>query len=146
MRRRKSHGLFTNLRTGSGSLLYNNSGKSRAAAQRSRDRRKAEDDAPRLIDVLPGLRSAKLAVTELVANGATKYIKHIVVARSPVLFIIPCGDPVCQDGGHDITSELMSAFRKRLATASGESACTGTTGTAECRRSIQYTLTAEYAS
>jgi hypothetical protein len=93
---------------------------------------------------LPLLRSARLEIVENVTNGTTKYAKHIVVARSPVLFIIPCGDPTCKDGGHDITTEVMHAFRRHLQSAVGESACGGTTGSAQCRRSIQFTLTAEY--
>ena len=94
---------------------------------------------------LPLLRSARIEIVENVANGSTKYSKHVVVARSPVLFIIPCGDPACKDGGHDITSEVMRAFRQHLASAVGESACGGTTGSAQCRRSIQFTVTAQYA-
>jgi hypothetical protein len=124
--------------------LYNNS-KSREAAERSRERRKAQDDAPRLAAELPLLRSARIEIVENVANGNTKYVKHVVVARSPVLFIIPCGDPTCKDGGHDITGEVMRAFRRQLASAVGESACGGTTGSAQCRRSIQFTLSAAYA-
>lgn len=103
----------------------------------------AEDDAPRLAAAFPWLRSARIEIAEQVPNGGSRYIKHIVVARSPALFIIPCGDPLCEDGGHNITAVLMDAFRKRLATASGESYCEGTTGSASCRRSIQFVLTAE---
>jgi hypothetical protein len=95
---------------------------------------------------LPLLRSAKIVVVENSSNGSTKYVKHVVVARSPVLFIIPCGDPACQDGGHDITSEVMHAFRRQLVSAEGESACGGTTGSVPCRHNIQFTLSAEYAS
>jgi hypothetical protein len=123
------------------SNLYNGS-KSRAAAERSRERRKAEDDAPRLAAEFPLLRVARI---EIVDSGGTKYARHVVVARSPALFIIPCGDPACKDGGHDITNEVMHAFRVRLETAVGESSCGGTVGSAQCRRSIQFTLTAEYA-
>jgi hypothetical protein len=94
---------------------------------------------------LPLLRSARIEIVENVANGSTKYTKHVVVARSPVLFIIPCGDPACKDGGHDITNEVMRAFRQHLKSAVGESSCGGTTGSAQCRRSIQFTVTAEYA-
>lgn len=123
--------------------MYNNSTKARAAAQRSKERRLAEDDAPRLAAAFPWLRSARIEITEQVPNGITRYTKHIVVARSPALFIIPCGDALCQDGGHDITAVIMDAFRKRLASAEGESSCVGTTGTAQCGRSIQFVLTAE---
>jgi hypothetical protein len=90
----------------------------------------------------PLLRTARI---EIVDSGSTKYARHVVVARSPALFIVPCGDPACKDGGHDITHEVMDAFRRRLETATGESSCGGTTGSAQCRRSIQFTLTAGYA-
>ncbi|MDB4975623.1 MAG: hypothetical protein JWN48_3964 [Myxococcaceae bacterium] len=125
--------------------MYGNSSKSHAAAQRSLDRRKSEDDAPRLAAEIPTLRSAKIQVTELVPTGSTKHVKHVIVARAPALFIIPCGDSTCQDGGHDITPYLMSAFRRKLTTFEGEDSCGGTSGSAQCSRSIRYTLNAEYA-
>lgn len=127
-----------------GTHLYNNS-KSRLAAERSRERRKAEDDAPRLTAEVPLLRSARIEIVDNSANGSNKYSKHVVVARSPALFIVPCSDPACRDGDHDITSEVMHAFRQQLESLVGESSCRGMTGSAECRRSIQFTLTAEYA-
>lgn len=125
--------------------MYANSFKSHAAAQRSADRRKSEDDAPRLASEVPTLRSAKILVTELVPTGSTKHVKHVVVARAPALFVIPCGDPTCQDGGHDITGDLMYALRRRLTTAEGEDGCQGMSGSAQCGRSIKYQLIAEYA-
>ncbi|MDB4986315.1 MAG: hypothetical protein JWN04_1493 [Myxococcaceae bacterium] len=126
--------------------MYGNSSKSHAAAQRSLERRKSEDDAPRLATEIPSLRSAKIQVTELVPTGSTKHVKHVIVARAPALFIIPCGDATCQDGGHDITPYLMSAFRRRQTTFEGESGCGGTSGSAQCSRSIRYQLIAEYAA
>lgn len=125
--------------------MYANSFKSREAALRSVERRKIEDDAPRLAAEVPLLRSARIQVTEQVPTGSTKHVKLVVVARAPALFIIPCGDQTCKDGGHDITAALMSAFRMRQTAAEGEDACGGTVGTASCSRSIRYQLTAEYA-
>jgi hypothetical protein len=125
--------------------MRGNSFKFHAAAKRSTERRKTEDDAPRLAAEVPTLRSARITVIEQVPTGSTKHVKLVVVARAPALFIIPCGDPSCQDGGHDITSHLMSAFRRRLTTAEGEDSCGGMSGTAQCGRSISYQLTAEYA-
>jgi hypothetical protein len=125
--------------------MYGNSSKSHAAAQRSLERRKSEDEAPRLATEVPALRSARIEIVEQVPTGSTKHVKLVVVARAPALFLIPCGDATCQDGGHDITAQLMSAFRRRLTTAKGEDSCGGMSGTAQCGRSIQYTVTAEYA-
>jgi hypothetical protein len=124
--------------------MHANSFKFHAAARRSVERRKTEDDAPRLAAEVPRLRSARIQVTEQVPTGSSKHVKHVVVARAPALFIIPCGDASCQDGGHDITAHLMSAFRRLQTTAEGEDACGGMSGTAQCGRSIRYQLTAEY--
>lgn len=104
----------------------------------------AEDDAPRLAAAFPALRSARIEIVEQVPNGSTRFVKHIVVARSPALFIIPCGDADCKDGGHNITAVIMSAFQRRQTSATGDNHCEGTTGTASCRRSIHFVLTAEY--
>ena len=97
-----------------------------------------------MAEKIPLLRCAKIEIIEHVANGSTRYIKR-VAERSPALFVIPCGDAKCQDGGHDITAELMHWLHQRLLTASGEHRCAGMTGSAECLRRIQFTLTAEYA-
>jgi hypothetical protein len=126
--------------------MYANSSKFHAAAQRAIERRKSEDDAPRLVAEVPSLRSARILIIEQVPTGSTRHTKHVVVARAPALFVIPCGDTTCQDGGHDITSQVMSAFRRRLLTAQGEDACGGMSGSAPCGRSIRFELTAEYAS
>jgi hypothetical protein len=125
--------------------MYANSSKSYAAAQRRIERRKSEDDAPRLANEVPSLRSARILVIEQVPTGSTRHVKHVVVARAPALFVIPCGDPTCQEGGHDITHALMSAFRRRQTQADGEDGCGGMSGTAQCGRSIRWELTAEYA-
>ncbi len=118
----------------------------RAAAQRSAERRKREDEAPRLSAQVPALTSMRIEVVERVPNGTTKYVKLVVVARAPALFVMPCGDPACQDGGHDITTAVMSALRSRREDYAGESACGGMTGTAPCTRTIDYCIRAEYAA
>jgi hypothetical protein len=126
--------------------MHAKSFKSTAAAKRSLERREAEDDAPRLTSSVPSLRSARIQITELTPTGSTNYIKHVIVARAPALFLVPCGDSSCQDGGHDITPSIMSAFRRQLLSFEGEDSCPGTCGTASCGRSIRYQLTAEYTA
>jgi hypothetical protein len=120
--------------------------KFQAAAQRSAERRKREDEAPRLSAEVPMLTSVRIEVVEKVPNGTTKHVKLIVVARAPALFVIACGDHTCQDGGHDITSYVMSALRSQRAHFEGESACSGMTGSAPCARTITYQVSAEYAA
>jgi hypothetical protein len=125
--------------------MYGNSSKAHAAAQRSQERRKTEDDAPRLAAEVPRLRTARIQVIEQVPTNTNRYVKHVIVARAPALFVIPCGDASCHDGGHDITRDLMSAFRRHLTTHTGNHECEGMSGSAPCGRSIRYELSAEYA-
>jgi hypothetical protein len=126
--------------------MYDHSSRSRAAAQRSAERRRREDDAPRLSTEVPALASVRIEVTEKVPNGTSKHVKLVVVARAPALFVIPCGDRTCQDGGHDITHEVMFGLRSQRAQLTGESTCSGMTGTAPCTRTISYLVSAEYTS
>ena len=69
----------------------------------------------------------------------------MVVARAPALFILPCGDGSCQDGGYDITRTLMAALRRQLTSCEGNDTCSGMSGSTQCGRSITYQLSAEYA-
>jgi hypothetical protein len=116
------------------------------AAQRSADRRQREDDSPRLKAEIPTLATLKVAVVEEQSGVNSKHIKHVVVASAPALFVFPCGDEVCVDGGHDVTSEIMRVLRSKIAHATGESKCEGMTGSAPCARHITYELTATYGA
>jgi hypothetical protein len=118
--------------------------RSAQAAQRSADRRQREDDAPRLQTQIPALATLKIAVVEEQAGASSKHIKHVVVARAPALFVFPCGDDVCVEGGHDVTSEIMHVLRGKATQATGNSKCGGMTGSAPCARRITYELTATY--
>jgi len=94
--------------------------------------------------LVPKLASLQIAVCEEHAGGSSKHLKHVVVDRAPALFIIPCGDSNCLDGGHDLTNEIMSSLRSHTASAAGDSGCGGMTGSAPCARRIHYDLTAVY--
>jgi hypothetical protein len=126
--------------------MYANSSKFNAATQRAVERRRIEDDAPRLAAEVPALRSARILIVEQVPTGSTRHTRHVIVSRAPALFIVPCGDPSCLEGGHDITAHVMSAFRRRLSKAEGEDGCGGSCGSAPCGRSIRFELSAEYAA
>lgn len=125
--------------------MYDRS-RSRAAAQRSAERRQREDDAPRLSAQVPALTSARIEVVEKVPNGTTRYVKQIVVARAPALFVLACGDHDCQDGGHDITHHVIAALRSQQTHFESTSTCEGMTGTAPCARSVTYRLSATYSA
>ena len=90
-------------------------GKQSAAAQRAAERREREDSAPRLAAQVPDLVSLRLEIEERSSSAATqpKYLRRIVVASAPALFFIPCADPHCIDGGHDVTWPVMQSLQSR---------------------------------
>ena len=119
-----------------------------ATAQRFAERRQREDSAPRLSSEVPALLSLCLEIEE--SSDATtvsrpKHLRRIVVERAPALFLVPCGDPRCTDGGHDVTSAIMNALQKRQTTFSGEDKCNGYLGTSPCTRILRYDATAQYS-
>jgi hypothetical protein len=118
------------------------------AAQRFAERRRREDAAPRLRTEVPGLVSLNLELTEQGAEttAAMKHLRRVVVESAPALFEIPCLDPACLDGGHDLTHSIMRALRARASTFEGEDACHGSVRTAACGRVLRYAVVATYRS
>jgi hypothetical protein len=116
-------------------------------AQRFAERRRREDEAPRLTTVIPGLESLKLEIRES-RSGAqiidVSHVRRIVVERAPALFEFTCQDSSCKDGGHDLTSEVMRALTQRLDRFEGEDSCHGQVGTAECQRVMNFVGLATY--
>lgn len=74
-----------------------------------------------------------------------KYIRLIVVTSAPALFLVPCGDSNCVDGGHDVTSIVMSALREHKTHFAGMDECRGSVGTSLCSRVLHFEATARYA-
>jgi hypothetical protein len=125
-------------------FMYGNAKNARAAAQRSAEHRKNEDESPRLSAGAPGLASLRIEVTQRGLGGTTKHTKLVVVERAPALFVIACAQPACREGGHDITREVMYALARRCEEYSGESSCGGTTGNAPCSETLTYRMIAEF--
>jgi hypothetical protein len=122
-------------------------GKQSAAAQRAAERRERENSAPRLSEEIPELVGLKLEIEErsgAASASAPKYIRRVQVASAPALFLIPCGDPSCKDGGHDVTHAVMHALRQRRTEFNGTDGCNGSLGTASCGRVLSYEGIAEY--
>lgn len=67
------------------------------------------------------------------------YIRRIMTAHAPALFLLPCGDSSCKDGEHDITSQVLSALRDGKSRFEGHDLCMGHTGAAQCRRELIFT-------
>lgn len=118
------------------------------ASQRSAERRQREDRAPRLLKEVPALESLKLELEELRQGASvpeTVHVKHVAVAHAPALFDLPCLDPTCSGGGHDVTNVVLTALRARSATFQGEHACQGMTRTAACNRVLRFVGIATYS-
>lgn len=117
------------------------------AARRSRERREREDAAGRLHDLIPGLSSLALELREERGGDlVVKYVRHVVLERAPALFDIPCSDPACKDGGHDVTAPILRALRAATPRFEGEHSCEGNVGRGECRRVLHYVGIAVFTS
>ncbi|HEX4341156.1 MAG TPA: hypothetical protein VH062_34845 [Polyangiaceae bacterium] len=117
------------------------------AAERYAERRRREEEAPRLSTVAPTLESLKLEIEEHRAGGTLSeaaHVRRIVVERAPALFVLPCHDAACKGGGHDITHEVLRSLREKQVSFTGENPCNGSVGSAECRRVLKYTAIATY--
>jgi hypothetical protein len=120
-------------------------GQERPVARTERWQR--EDEANRLSTEIEHLSALKIIIEEwrgdLHISGA-RYTKHVIVSRAPARFEVPCGEPRCQDGGHDITYDLMRGLRDRKASIEDSSACRGAVGDRLCDRVLRFTAFATY--
>jgi hypothetical protein len=126
--------------------MYNHR-KQSIAAQRFAERREREDKAPRLRDEIPSLLRLDLAIEERAPAETVsrpRHVRRIVVERAPALFLVPCGDPRCEEGGHDVTIDIMRALRSGRRSFEGQDECRGSVGTARCERVLCFEATAEY--
>lgn len=117
------------------------------AAARFAERRRREDDAQRLRDVVRSLDTLRLDVEERRSSAQTadvKYTRHIVVDRAPALFVLPCTDRSCEDGDYDITHEILYGLAHGETRIEGEERCHGRSGSGECGRVIHYLAVATY--
>lgn len=121
----------------------------REAAERFAERRRREDDAPRLSQIAPTLATLSLEIQERRAGystGESAHIRRIVVENAPALFVLPCRDPACKDGGHDITDFVTRGLRAKLTRFENEDACMGNVGSSTCQRVMHVVASATYES
>lgn len=121
----------------------------REGAQRFAERRKREDDAPRLHDEVPRLKTLRLEVEErrgTATLGESKHVRHIIVDRAPALFVLPCGDSLCKEGGHDVTGPLLDGLKRGQEEFAVEDTCYGQLGTTTCERIVKVVVRATYGS
>jgi hypothetical protein len=117
------------------------------AALRFAERRRREDAAPRLREVVPALATLRLEIDEsrgTAGSGDPKHVRLVVVDTAPALFHVPCGDHACRDGGHDMTDQVLRALKLGDARVELEDACQGSVGTAGCGAVMHLVLRATY--
>ena len=117
------------------------------AAERFAERRRQEDASPRLREVVPDLVACRIEITQGradVAKADVAHTRHVVVDRAPALFVVPCYEPSCRDGGHDISAALLRGLRERRSPVTGEDTCHGTVGSAYCGRVLRFSAAAQY--
>jgi|SRR5690606_7883571 len=112
------------------------------------ERWKREDDAPRLAQEVPGLLHLRLELSEIY-NGRNVLdcdrIQHVIVARAAARFEVPCSDARCEDGGHDLTHEVMRNLRQSRASFTGQDQCSGYVGERPCARVLRFSARAEFS-
>jgi hypothetical protein len=116
-------------------------------AERFAERRRREEEAPRLRTAIPNLESLRLEIEEHRAGGnlsEAAHVRRIVVERAPALFVLPCHDTSCKGGGHDVTHGILRSLREQQERFTGEHPCQGQVGSAECRRVLVYVGIATY--
>jgi hypothetical protein len=121
--------------------------KGREAAARFAERRKREDEAPRLHTEVPALASLRINVEDRrsgVVGTESKHVRVVVVERAPALFVVPCGDPACDGGGVDLTGPILRDLRAHKTEGTFERSCDGTSGNAPCARVVRATIQATY--
>lgn len=97
---------------------------------------------------MPRLRSLALEIEEKSEGGSVAqpaHVRRVVVEHAPALFVLPCGDARCKDGGHDVTHAVMRCLRAGEPRFEGEHVCSGSVGTAQCSRVLHYVGIATYA-
>ena len=117
------------------------------ARQRFAERRQREDEAPRLTAAVPHLQSLTLEIAERSEGrpvAEPTHVRRVVVEHAPALFVLPCGDARCRDGGHDVTYEVLSALRAGDGRFEGQDGCGGSVGTGQCSRILHFVGVATY--
>ncbi|MFO0675609.1 MAG: hypothetical protein U0169_03685 [Polyangiaceae bacterium] len=118
------------------------------AAEKFAERRRREDEAPRLKDLVPDLKACRIEIAERrsnVTSADVNHTRHVVVASASAMLVVPCSDPSCQGWGHDIGPSLLRGYRDRRAEIRGEDACDGYVGGDRCGRVLTFAAFAQYA-
>ena len=114
---------------------------------RRTERWQREDDAPRLKDSVPSLKALKFELDELIDDRTIpgmKRVRHIMVDQAAALFEIPCSDTNCEEGGHQVTDQVLRALQAAQVEFVGSHACRGMAGDSPCKRVLTFKGIAEF--
>jgi hypothetical protein len=115
--------------------------------ERKVQRSEREGAAGKLLQKVPALASFSIAIHESRPEGCvgdTHYIRRIVLEHAPALFEMACSDPHCEDGGYEVTREILYALAANQVQFTGQQTCRGRCGPADCARVLKYVATATY--
>jgi hypothetical protein len=112
------------------------------------ERRRREEESPRLLTLIPDLVSIRLELQESRGGDGAQveftHIKRIALAHAPSVFMIPCGERRCKHGGYDLTSATMSGLRRHEERIETDDTCMGDVGSARCGRVLHCVAIVEY--
>lgn len=117
--------------------------------ERKAARDERESAAGKLRDKVPNLTHLDITVRETRPEGwvtDTSYIRRVVLEQAPALFEIPCSDTRCEDGGYDMTREILASLSAGRVEFDGEAACRGRCGAIDCGRRLAYSAKAKYGA
>ena len=113
----------------------------------TQDRRERADAAPRLKTEYPELKSLRLEIHET-RDGTevlgSRRARPIVVEHAPAWFELPCVQPECEGGGHDLTERVLAKLNSGELSFDGSHLCDGQVGGDPCGRKLHYAATAVY--
>ncbi len=121
-------------------------GRKSEAAQRAAERRRRENEAPRLVARVPTLSSLKLEIDERRGGEAVTHVRRVVVETAPALFAMSCVQKGCVGGGHDLTREILTSLTRGEQRFQGTSICDGQLGPTNCGSQLGYVGHAIYRS
>ena len=122
-------------------------------AEHRQAQRQRVDEAVRLAEKYPQLKTLKVALEFVDREGMTKttemkYSANLEHAKSVVVFVCPIS--ACCGGDFDLTAKLAEAVSKRRTKVAGEMPCLGSHKRASgqvapCRSLLRYTLNLVYS-
>lgn len=127
--------------------MWNRHSHNAKAMKRTAERLERETDVKPLLSETPELRSLFIEIAESNRQDtmpSVPYIRRFVLDSALALFWVPCGDPRCEGGGHDITLDVLAGLRARRERVEGEDFCNGEVGGALCSRKVKFAAIATY--